>query len=118
MAANGYGEGNLPMGLYKLVTYDTESPGWTVNGDYTQYGVYKVGFSSTVRAGRPIVSPDGFAKSQGFSADEYSWEADGDTLYVSTLFWRWVTVGGYYDSNLYALAAEEGLTDWNAYDVM
>jgi hypothetical protein len=112
-----YGDGNLPMGLYKLVTYDTQSPGWTVDGDYTEYGVYKVGFKTTECAGRKIVSPDGFAKACGYTADDYSWDANGDTLYVSTLFWRWVVSGSYYDSNLYALAQDEGLDNWEAFDV-
>ena len=114
-----YGDGNLPFGLYKLVTYGTESDGWTVDGDYTQYGVYKVAFSTNVSTndGRDIFAPDAFAKACGYDDDAYYYSANRDTLFVTTTAWRWVVSGGYYDSNLYALASEEGCDGWDAVDV-
>ena len=113
-----YGYGNLPMGLYKLVNYNTESDGWTVEGDYNKYGVYKVAFSTSVSTndGRRIFSADAFAKACGYTSDEFNYSAYGDTLCVTTLSWRWVVSGDYYDSNLYALAEEEGCAGWECVD--
>ena len=117
MAANGYGYGNLPMGLYKLVNYGTETPGqWEVGGDYEDYGVYRIHAYKIVNTDRPIVSPEGLAVACGGDKDSCGlW--DDYTLHMHCGFWRWVVEGDYLDSNWHYMLDEEGLDDTWQVDV-
>ena len=44
MAANGYGYGNLPMDLYKMVTHDIWDYNGRANGqgDYREWGIRRI----------------------------------------------------------------------------
>tara|TARA_R110002012_G_scaffold164449_1_gene326855 strand:+ start:345 stop:698 length:354 start_codon:yes stop_codon:yes gene_type:complete len=110
MAANGYGYGNLPMGLYKLVEYGTQSEGWDIDGDYEDYGVYRIHAYKIITTDRPIVSPAGLAVACG--GDKDSWDQwDDYTLHLGCGFWRWVVDGSYLDENWSSMLDEEGLDD-------
>ena len=65
MAANGYGCGNLPMDIYKMVYHDNWAPfGERADGhhDYQKWGVYRIRPYKIYHMDRLIVSPEGLGK--------------------------------------------------------
>ena len=117
MAANGYGVGNLPMDLYKMVTYDRWVYGTRADGqgDYSQWGIYRIAAHAylSTNDGRAIVSPTGFAAA--VLGDDYNdnmeiyHEEGEDNMTVFCGFFRWAVDGSYLYENFSEFLYSEDL---------
>ena len=116
MAADGYGWGNLPMDLYKMVIHDNWAPtGERADGqgDYTPWGINKIKilYRENDWNGRDIVSPDGFVhhitKGQGVLESH-----DGDTVTYSDGGFYWQIDGSQEPCDI---CNEMGGYDWEYY---
>ena len=117
MAANGYGYGNLPMDIYKMVYHNN----WDHNGradgqgDYTAWGVYKVKiiYWANTSDGRDIKDGDAYVKA--FDGDYVCDSTCGDTVYYTDGGFYWVVDG---DGNLDAdfICNTQGGNDWAYYE--
>ena len=115
MAANGYGYGNLPMDLYKMVTHDIWVPGTRADGqgDYREWGInqIKLYFKARTNNGRDIISPQGFVDhitGGGYEAVS----SDGDTVTYTDHGFYWQIDGGQEPCDI---ANEYGACDWDYY---
>jgi len=108
--------------LYKLVTYGTESEGYTHDGCYHNDDVYKVMFSTTIHLDDFIrTSPEGLFRKIitdfGGDPDEFEFEGEvgDDELYIKSTFWRWYCPG--VTCEPWDIASEEGLDGWDNWEV-
>ena len=116
MPANGYGAGNLPMDLYKMVYHNN----WDYNGradgqgDYTQWGIRKVQLYYKVDADRTIINPEGLCR-KIFGDDMYVTWVNDDTMVCSDNGFYWSVDGDMYMDPNY-LMREHDAWDWSYQD--
>ena len=117
MAANGYGKGNLPMDLYKMVYHNN----WDYNGradgqgDYTSWGINKIRVIhiANTNDGRDIMYPDRFVKSISPDANVY-WCSGGTVAFGDGgFYWSVDGDGSLYPDNI---VTSQGGDDWDYYD--
>jgi len=117
MAANGYGAGNLPMDLYKMVYHDN----WDYNGradgqgDYTPWGISKIRvlYYTSTNDGRDIYDGDKFVAS--IDPNYQCLWVSGDRCCFTDGGFYWVVDGDMYMDADY-ICNDQGGDDWDYYD--